>query len=260
MKIQTFVPAFLLASTLCSSAGTSASVPPITNAAPTEERDDWSFEIAPYVWIASLEADSSLPWDGPGTDPSVQRFDTKITGAFMIEALARYRAVGILVDFNWLQLDTETLRQGVLYSGADLQTDYLYTTAALTYLIPLEGDFHAELMAGARLWSISADFELNPGLLAGRGYSSSETWVSPLAGAKLSYDLNQDWQLFFQGTAGGFSGSSAQWDLCGGVNYQFNDWCVATVGYRYLSEEYENDDFSFDATVQGAQVGLRFRF
>jgi opacity protein-like surface antigen len=66
--------------------------------------------------------------------------------------------------------------------------------------------------------------------------------------------------LFAQGTAGGFSGSGSQWDAIGGVGYQFTDWCVATLGYRYLSEDHESSDFTFNATAQGVQLGVGFKF
>jgi|GEM_PF-1057754 len=262
MKHSLIATSIVLASTLGSFAGSSGSTSTITTTTTTTttSSDCWAFELNPYIWAASLDAQTNLPWNGPGGPSSVQRLDTKITGAFMLEALARYNSVGLLVDVNWLQLDTATRRSGILYSGANLQTDYLYSTAALTYSLPLEGAFHADLLAGARLWHIAADYTLKPGVLAGLHGSNSQTWVSPLAGARLSYDLTKQWQLFAQGTAGGFSGNNSQWDVIGGVGYLFNDWCMATIGYRYLSENYQHNDFTFDANAHGVEVGLSFKF
>jgi hypothetical protein len=260
MKASIITTTLVLASALSSFAGTTGPAAPITHSTTYESQDEWTFMLAPYIWAASVDAESNLPWNGPSGSDSVQRFDTKITGAFMLEAMAKYRSVGLLVDFNWLQLDTETLHQGTLYSGADLQTDYIYTTAALTYTLPLEGAFHMDLMAGARLWNISADFDLQAGTLPSVQSSNSETWVSPLAGARMRYDLTCQWFLFAEGTAGGFSGSNSQWDAVGGAGYQFSDWCAGTIGYRYLSEDYDNDDFVYNASIQGAQVGLVFKF
>jgi hypothetical protein len=35
---------------------------------------------------------------------------------------------------------------------------------------------------------------------------------------------------------------------------------MATLGYRYLHEEYSNDDYTFNAQANGALLGVVFRF
>jgi opacity protein-like surface antigen len=225
-----------------------------------EETNKWSFEIAPYLWVANVEAETSLPQIGSGASPMVQEFDTSLSGGFMLAAQARYRSVGVLADFNWLRLDTESLNPGTLYSVVDLRSDYIYSTAALTYTLPLQGRFHAEVLAGASIWSIAMDFDLKSGVLPGFESSESETWVNPLVGVNLRYDLTRQWFLLTRGTVGGFIDSGSQWDLFGGVGYQFSDWCAATIGYRYLREEFEGDDFTFNAQAHGGLLGVVFRF
>lgn len=60
---------------------------------------------------------------------------------------------------NWLRLDTETVRTGRLYSGADLTTDYIHATAGFSYTLPLDGCFQMDLLAGVCLWNIDVEFE-----------------------------------------------------------------------------------------------------
>jgi hypothetical protein len=160
-----------------------AQAPPVVvEAPPAAAQDNWSFAIAPYLWVAFVDVETSVPQ--AGTPPTVEKFDTHISGAFMLTAQARYRSVGLLVDFNWLRLDTESLNPGTLYSGVDLQSDYIYTTAALTYALPLHGKFHMEVEVGARIWYVATDF-VKSGVLPGFESSNSETWVDPLVGANL---------------------------------------------------------------------------
>ena len=61
-----------------------ALLPPALHAG---ETNNWSFQVAPYLWVASVGAETSLPPNGP--DPRVQEFDTHISGGFMIAAQAR---------------------------------------------------------------------------------------------------------------------------------------------------------------------------
>ena len=231
-----------------------------------DETNNWSFEIAPYLWVAGLEAEASVPEApglqglGTGSARSVQDFDTRISGGFMVAAQAQYRSVGLLVDFNWLRLNTESVNPGTLYSSVNLRSDFFYNTAALTYELPLRGKFHAEVQAGARIWSVSTDFEMESGELPGFQSSNSETWVNGLVGVALRYDLTRHWVLIGRGTVGGFSNSSIQWDLFAGVGYQFSNWCMATLGYRYLYEDYTHDSFTFNARANGALLGVVFRF
>ena len=227
---------------------------------PVAGEEKWSFEVAPYLWVANLGVETSLPQLGPGTSPNVQRFDTRLSGGLLLAAQARYGPVGVLVDVNWLQLSTESLHPGPLYSSVDLRTDYSYTTAALTYALPLRGKFHAEVLAGARVWYVASDFKLNSGLLPGRESSTSETWVDGLVGLNLRYDLTRHWLLLTRGTVGGFAGSDIQWDVFAGGGYQFTDWGMVTLGYRYLRQEYNQGKFTCNADAQGFLLGVVFKF
>ncbi len=260
MKPQLLTLAAILASAPGLFAGSSASTPPMLAPPTAAPQDDWSFELSPYIWAAWLTSDSNLPWDGPGLPSSAQRLDRKITGAFMLEGKARYHSFGVFGEFNWLQMDTETRRSGPLYSGAKVKTDYIYSKAGFSYELPLEGAFHMDLLAGASLWNISEDFELKAGILPGYTSKDSATAVRPLVGTDLSYDLSAQWQLLARGTVSGDANSNTQWDLYAGVGYQFNCWCVGTLGYRYLSEKFDEHRITVDTTLQGPQLGVTFKF
>jgi hypothetical protein len=45
-------------------------------AAVAEETNLWSFDVTPYLWVASVDVDTGRP---PSTPPAVDRFDTKIS-------------------------------------------------------------------------------------------------------------------------------------------------------------------------------------
>src|SRR5438034_1919662 len=60
---------------------------------------DWSFDVNPYLWAASVAAETSLP----STPPGVDQFETKISAGAMLAAEARYRSFGLFVDFVWVR-------------------------------------------------------------------------------------------------------------------------------------------------------------
>jgi hypothetical protein len=260
MNTPTLALAAVLTSTSFTIAGTAVTTSPIVTPPPAPSQGDWAFELSPYIWAAFVDADMGLPWNGPGLSPSTRELDTKITGAFMIAGKARYRSFGVFGDFNWLRLDTETERTGLLYSGADLKTDYIYATAGFSYTLPLDGCFQIDLLAGACLWNIDSDFTLHPGILAGRESGNSATTVLPLLGVDMRYDLNPKWQLLGRATVSGDADDNSQWDLYAGVGYQFTDWCLGTLGYRYFSEEFDKSNLNASLDAHGMQIGVTFRF
>src|SRR5206468_5164791 len=85
---------------------------------------EWSFDVAPYLWVAGVELETSLPGGPPSTPSSADRFDTKISAGAMLAAQARYRSVGLFVDFAWLQLKTEARDPGPAFSAVDLKSDF----------------------------------------------------------------------------------------------------------------------------------------
>jgi opacity protein-like surface antigen len=226
---------------------------------PAAAGDNWSFDVTPYLWVAGIQAETSLPNAPMTTSSEASRFDTRISGGAMLAAQARYRSVGLFVDFAWLQLDSEASHPGPAFSSGNLKSDFIHGTAALSYRLPLAGKFHAELLAGARLWYVSADLKYQDGGLRGFHVSGDQTWVDPVFGADLSYDLSRRWSLLTRGTAGG-AGAGLGWEVMGGVSYRFSDWCSMTFGYRYLHEDYEQNRFSINTDIQGFILGVGFHF
>ena len=80
-----------------------------------------------------------------------------------------------------------------------------------------------------------------------------------LKGSALVGDTN----FFVNGWAlvGGFGVSSEiMWDVYGAVGYQFTDSFSSTLGFRALGVDYEDDNFVYDITQYGPQLGFLFRF
>jgi opacity protein-like surface antigen len=225
----------------------------------------WSFDVVPYLWLATYDGTIELPGAPAGiakprtttTDP----FSTRISAAAMLTAQIRYRDVGLMLDGAWLRLSTDGDAQSSLYSGAEIQSDIAYGMAAFTYLLPQTGKLQSQLLAGARTWYMSHEIEFLPGTAPGKTSEDSRTWCDPIVGADLRYGFSKHWFARVIGDVGGFGvGSDLSWELFGGVGYQFTSWFSATLGYRYLHVDYEDGGFVTDLNVQGALLGLGFRF
>jgi opacity protein-like surface antigen len=229
------------------------------------ETDRWSFDIVPYLWLAGYEGSFGLPGAPaaavePRTD-STDSFATHISAAAMLTAQVRYRDFGLVFDGAWLQLQTEGDAQPVVYSGSEIQSDIAFGTLELSYRLPRWGNLQTDLLVGARGWYVSNEIEFESGTSPGFTVDDSRTWCDPIIGASLRYDISRRWYAILIGDVGGFGvGSDLTWNAFGGVGFQFADWCSATLGYRFLHLDYDNDDFTMDVNVQGFLLGLGFHF
>ena len=69
--------------------------------------------------------------------------------------------------------------------------------------------------------------------------------------------------FFFNGWAmiGGLGASSnIDWDVFGGLGYEFNDHKSILAGYRAIGVDYEDDGLVFDIVQHGPIIGALFDF
>jgi hypothetical protein len=179
----------------------------------------------------------------------------------MMTAQVRYRSVGVLADVAWLRLDTEAISPGPAYSSVDLRSDFAHSTAALTYQLPLEGKLRAGLLAGARMWYVANDLHASSGAFPGFAGDEDKSWADPVLGGNLSYEFVPRWSVDVRGLLGGFDVSAKiAGEVFAGVTWHVTDSCSATLGYRFLYEEYDRDHFTFNMNAQGALIGVGFHF
>lgn len=225
----------------------------------------WSFDIVPYLWLATYDGSFDLP-GVPAAIPRTQStqadpFSTHISAAAMLMAQVCYRDLGLYLDGAWLQLKTEGDVESDLYSSTDIKSDIAYGTAALSYCLPPLGKLKADLLAGARVWYVANEIQFNPGMAPGFTTNDSRIWTDPIVGARLRYDLTRHWYEVLLGDVGGFGvGANLSWNVFGGVGYRFTNWCSAALGYRYMHIDYEDGGFLMNANVQGFLLEVGFHF
>ena len=246
-----------------------ASEPPPADVVPAQ--GGWVFSVAPYFWAAGLEGDVGLFGFQPvNIDMSFGDIFDNLRFGGMIVGEAHNGTWGILADAIYIKVEAE---QGVERSvaGVPLELSGNIETSSFTgtimgqYRVVARPSATLDLMVGARIWSVENDIKLS--LTAGgsplAAFSGSEgsTWVDPMIGVKGRVDLNPSWYLTGWTMVGGFgTGSDIDWDVLGGVGYQWNNWLSIVGGYRALGVDYESDGFVFDAVQHGPILGAVLRF
>jgi hypothetical protein len=233
-------------------------------APPAEPESEWTFTLIPYVWLAGIDGDVAA-FGAPTVEVDLSigdvldHFDIGLMGA----AEARNGRFSLAADLLWVKLSAdENTPFGILANDVELTTNMLMLTGAGAYSLIFEEGGNLDLMVGGRLWSVSNDLEFNGGVLDGRSFDDTQTWVDPFVGLKGRVNLGSDFYLTGWGLiGGGFSeGSKLMWDVMGGLGYAFSDTFSSVVGYRAVSVDYRNDGFVLDVVQDGPILGLVFRF
>ena len=91
--------------------------------------------------------------------------------------------------------------------------------------------------------------------------SDGASWVDPMIGVRTRIDTSMPVYFTAWGMVGGFGvGSDFNWDVMGGVGYQWTDKFSTVLGYRALGVDYDNDGFVYDVIQQGVALGAVVTF
>ena len=176
----------------------------------------------------------------------------------------------MLADAIYIKVEAE---QGVersiagvpLELAGDIETSSFTGTIMGQNRVVIHLSATLDLMAGARIWSVENDIKLS--LTAGgtplAAFSGSDgsTWVDPMVGVRGRVDLSPSWYLTGWSMVCGFgAGSDIDWEVLGGVGYQWNNWLSIVGGYRALGVDYEDNGLVSDAVQHGPIRGAVLRF
>ena len=149
---------------------------------------------------------------------------------------------------------------GPFYSGADYDQTLLFVTAGVSYRLVETGKASMDALVGLRYSFLDNELDLDAGRFRAAAIDGREDWFDPLLGIKGRAEIGGKVYVSGWAMAAVAGESDSVFDLFGGVGYAFSDAYALVVGYRYLSVDYEDGGFLFDAEMAGPVVGFTFRF
>jgi hypothetical protein len=233
--------------------------------AETGSGDKWTFQLAPYAWLAGQDGQVGTFPGLPPADIDINFYDDvfgNINGAIMLVGEARKGKFGMVMDIAYTNIEFDESTPGQFFSSVVSTTKSWIVSAAGFYRVIEKDRTFLDAMGGIRYWSIDSELYLNGGLASARGISNKEDWVDPIIGLKGLMPLGES-KFFVSGffLIGGFGvGSDFMWDANANVGYQWTDAIATTIGYRYLDVDYEKDGFLYDVAQDGLVLGLSWRF
>lgn len=216
----------------------------------------WSYTFAPYFLMPHMNGTISVRSVEANVDATPSDIFDDLQSGFMAYFEARDPSWAIGVDYLYMNLgESGTTPGGTV--DADLKQTGI-SVLGMRRVAPW-----AEAVAGFQWNSIDAalkssgsgavDVALNP------------SWTDPMIGARLTLPGEGKWNGSLLAIVGGFGvGSDFAWQVYPVVSYRFSPLISIGAAYRAIGMDYTEgsgaDEFKYDVTTFGPEIGIGFHF
>ena len=254
-------------------------------------RPGWSFEIAPYVWLPSVNATLryNVPSNFGGTaDVKADAGDyfANLNGALALTGVVRYDRFSLITDILYVSASAGSSRIDSL-NIADIRRDPISSTlnaggdsTLRTTLWTLAGGYtvasgawgNVDVLAGFRYLGIDSETNYNLAVTldgprgtagptfggAGRLSANDNIW-NGIVGVRGRINI-ADTGIFIPYYLDlGAGNSNFTWQTFAGIGYQ-SGWAGVQLGWRYMAYDQGGSSAVQDMTMSGAYLAVNFSF
>lgn len=212
--------------------------------------DDVRYRLMPYLWAAGIDAEIGRP--GMTTEADVSFSDyldfIDLGAAFAFEARRdRWSWGGNLL---WVRLGEDF----DLPAGT---TDLEIEQTILEFFVGFRPEQweNTRIIAGGRYTDISAEIDF-VNISDPKGGSD---FADPYLGV-MWHPRYGDWEWLVEADVGGGVDADFAYSFTVFTGYYFTERLAVTGGYRFIDIDFEDDEFVFDGTFEGIQIGLLVTF
>ena len=212
--------------------------------------DDVRYRVIPYLWTAGMDVEIGRPGNTREIDVSFSDYIDLIDlgAAFIFEARGDRWLVA--TNFLWVQLGEEF---DLPADTTEIEIDEFLVEAFVGYRP--SGWENTWLVGGVRYLNIETDIDF----ANINDVSRSRDFTDPYVG--ISWEPRRgNWEYILQADVGGGIDADFAWAFTLGAAYHFNNRYALVGGYRFIDIDFEDDEFVFDGTMEGIQIGLMITF
>ncbi len=233
--------------------------------APATLADDWRHEAGMSGYFFSMQGTSGAGGHTADVDLSISDVMEHIDGALTGLVRGSNGSWGYWFSYEYMNLGANgskvlfpEVSKLKLKGSLDIGNTIIDT--GLTYNVP--GVEWLELLAGVRYTNSDQTLELNlQSNIGNRKLSDSfeESWTNAIAGFRATMPINDRWNASLRLDAGA-GDSDSTYQALAMLNYAFTDKWTGAFGYRYLKDDYENNDFVYDIELSGIEMAVTYAF
>ncbi len=225
-----------------------------------DDADLWQFTLTPVLWNASVDAqltDGNSGGGGFPIDPDYNFFSLDNLDDYLsLKFEASRENYGLLFDSLNAEYRDELSNR---FFGFAVGTELGFSELALRYKVTQEHDL--DLILGVRRVFLNIDYRLSRPLNPAIPESYHYSWTDPVFGLRYHYGIGGRWHAWFRGDVSAFDVSTQQViNLTADIQYRLSSWVSLSLGYRYFSIDFKQDDILYAVSLNGIQLGLGVHF
>jgi hypothetical protein len=145
-----------------------------------------------------------------------------------------------------------------MVNTAKLKADEFILTPKIGYRLIDEEKIKVDALVGFRYWHFGENLKFVPSNF-NLNFSSSQNWVDPVVGGRITGNLSSKVVVVVAGDVGGWgTGSQLDYQVAGILGYSIKPSLTLQAGYRYLYVNYRSGGTIIQPTTSGVLFGATF--
>lgn len=223
----------------------------------TEKIKKWNYLAEMYLMFPSMIGEvgiANLP--SVEVDAGAGSIFGNLKMGMMLYLEANTDEWAITSDLLYMKLGQDVVPNQLVTSGEVTMKQTAWEVAGLKRITPW-----LEAGVGGTLVSLYTGLDLETINDANESGEISRTWFDPIILVRTQGVVKENWLLQFRGNIGGFGvGSDFSWQVQGNVGYKFSELFQTSLGYRYISIDYNKEEFKYDIDTYGWVLRFGFNF
>ena len=257
MKVPGILCEVGLCLSLCAGAA-SAQSPAPSSSSPTA---GWQVELVPYLWGSGVDGTVGIGNRTADVDASFRNVLDHLHFAAMGMVDAHHDRFTLITDVFYTDLRGQAATPGPLFSSVNPQQKLFIMTPLAGYRVIDNNDSWVDVVGGMRLWQTKSELQFRAGVLPSLDVETSRGWGDAIVGlrARTVIPFASKWWVNTYGDLGG-GGSDFTWQVVGTAGLDFQEHYALVLGYRYLSVDFNRNNYLLDTALKGPIVGFTFKF
>ena len=199
---------------------------------------DWHFAVSPYLWFPGVHGGIGVnSTQIVGIHSSAADLLSHFRFGLMGVAEPSYKRIIMPLDIMWVRLGDNRAFTNLGTVGNFKASEFILTQK-VGYRVIDRKLIKIDALAGFRYWHLGQSVSFTTNSL---NFSSSQDWVDPLVGGRITGNLSPKVSVTVAGDVGGWgAGSQLDYQVVGLLGYRIKPAIALQVGYRYLAVNYRN--------------------
>jgi opacity protein-like surface antigen len=221
----------------------------------------WKYSLTAYIWATDIGISAETP-TGETVEAELSFSDALKDLDFAFSAIfeARKGKWSLFTDGSYIKLSPTNSTPGPLTESVTDQTQATVISGYAAYRAFEHPSFAVDLAGGFRWANLDSDISTSGGTIGDTEFNSSDAWVDPLIGVRLSTQISKKVSATLFADYGGFSSESTTWQTLVSVDYALNHHWTLLGGYRYMEFDREIDGRDFSMDQSGLVLGATYNF